>query len=182
MGLAGAAWWVSGDGEQGVSGTDHLVNQVWIERVPADHRDQIAHLLMIDHPRARRVGVAGRSSQWRHMIEVFMWRLDGSTLDLAFPQDRVRSRLQARTWDCEGDAPEPFELCLELSRGDRKVRMYSRHEWEVDPQHASADLRELMNDHVELRAVDGTLDVASALPDEATQIDASDWPETDRLP
>jgi len=111
---------------------EHLANQVWIERLPENDRDQIHHLVMIQDGRDR-FGAAGRSSTWRHFIEVFLWQREQSRVTMHFPQDKVRVDLTARVWDCEGEAPAPFELCLELKgNSGRTARYFSRYEWAID--------------------------------------------------
>lgn len=147
---------------------DRLVNQVWIERVPQNERDMIGHLLVLEHPRAK-VGLVGKSSQWRHFIEGFKWALEGDRLLTVFPQERARAKFKAKTWNCEGEAPHPFELCLQLSRGDRKVVFYSREEWVVEPHDARGSLAELAQDYPELASV-----YAEVSDEEAARIDALD--------
>lgn len=113
-------------------GMKHLANQVWIERLPENDRDMIHHLVLVQEGRDR-FGAFGRSSTWRHFVEIFMWQREDNRLTLHLPQDRVRVDLTARVWDCEGEAPEPFELCLELKgQGGRSAHYYSRHEWTID--------------------------------------------------
>ena len=113
-------------------GMKHLANQVWIERLPENDRDMIHHLVMVQEGRDR-FGAFGKSSTWRHFVEIFMWQREDNRLTLHLPQDRVRVDLTARVWDCEGEAPEPFELCLELKgQNGRSARYYSRHEWTID--------------------------------------------------
>jgi hypothetical protein len=128
----------------------------------------IGHLLVLDHPRAK-VGIVGKSSQWRHFIEGFKWALEGDRLLTVFPQERARAAFKAKTWNCEGDAPHPFELCLQLSRGDRKVVFYSREDWVVEPHDAAGSLAELAEEYPELAGV--YADVSDA---EAERIDAVD--------
>jgi hypothetical protein len=77
------------------------------------------------------VGVISHGSQWRVHADVLLWRLEGDLLRTRFPQDDRRYDLKARTWECEGRAPEPFQLCLELRRGDRVLRFFSRKDWEI---------------------------------------------------
>lgn len=151
-GLVGLGYFMFGDGapEEEASRAKHLANQVWIERMPRSERDMIGHLSFIKHPRAGRVGVAGRSSQWRHLIEVFFWKLNGNKLEVHMPQDEVRGELQARTWKCKGEAPDPFELCLELSARGRKTVFYSKKEWVIDPKDAQGSLDDLADEEPEL--------------------------------
>jgi hypothetical protein len=116
-------------------GLKHLANQVWIERLPENDRDQIHHLVLIQEGRDR-FGAFGRSSTWRHFVEVFMWQREEDRLTLHLPQDRVRLDLTARVWNCEDEAPEPFELCLELKgHSGRTARYYSRYDWTIDGEH-----------------------------------------------
>jgi hypothetical protein len=97
----------------------------------------VGHLVLIEHPQGQ-FGAVGRSSQWRHFIEAFRWDLRGDELRLQFPQDRVEARVHARTWRCSGDAPRPFELCLEVRSGDRSRTFYSRDDWKIRPHDADA--------------------------------------------
>lgn len=146
LALAGASvygvWTLAQDGDDELTGTRHVVNQVWIERAPQGPRDMIGHLVLLDIPEGR-FGAAGRSSQWRHLIEVFQWGLEGSRLSVFFPQDRVKAQLRVRSWQCKGEAPEPFELCLEISNGRRSAMFYSLEEWRIDPDHVGESLAEL---------------------------------------
>ncbi len=152
--LGTGLWSLSGDDAAEGSAANLLPNQVWIDRVPESDRDMITHLLVLDHPRARNFGLIGHSSQWRHHLEVMRWRLDGERLGLVFPQDRRQAKLKARTWECGGEAPEPFDLCLELSNGDRKLRMFSHHDWVVEPQGSLHDsMAELAEAHPELASL-----------------------------
>lgn len=137
-----------GDDEETAS-TRHLVNQVWIERMPETQRDMIGHLVLLDMPEGR-VGAAGKSSQWRIMVELFQWGLEGNRLSLFFPQDRVKGHVDVRTWSCKGEAPKPFELCLEVSNGRRKAVFYSLEEWHIDPDRAEASLADLREEYPEL--------------------------------
>lgn len=116
----------------GPDGVENLSNQVWIERLPQNDRDQIHHLVLVEQGRDR-FGGFGRSSSWRHALEIFMWHREDNRLSLNLPQDRVRLDLEARVWSCEGEAPAPFELCLELkTQRGKTARYYSRHDWVIE--------------------------------------------------
>jgi hypothetical protein len=156
------------DAQDGAAKAEHLVNQVWLERLPQHERDMIGHLLVLDHPRAR-IGVVGKSSQWRHFIEAFKWALEGDRLLTVFPQERARAQFKVKTWHCEGDAPHPFELCLQVSRGDRKAVFYSREDWVVEPQDAEGSLAELAEEYPELAGV-----YADVSESDAARMDAVD--------
>jgi hypothetical protein len=114
------------------TGPDKLVNQVWLERWPKDPRDMVWHFVAIDHER-HQLGRLGRASRWRVASDGFVWRQEGARLDARFPQNGCRSTLVARTWKCAGEAPKPFDLCLELKAGDRVFNYYSRTDWVVRP-------------------------------------------------
>ncbi len=118
-----------------VEATKDLVNRPWLNRMPTDERDTIFHLALLKHPKGR-VGAAGHSSQWRHRIEVMRWRLKEGRLGVRFPQDGAKGELGVKTWKCGGEAPAPFDLCLEISNDDRAMTLYSREDWEirVDPK------------------------------------------------
>jgi hypothetical protein len=133
-------------------GLKHLANQVWIERLPENDRDQIHHLVLIQEGRDR-FGAFGRSSTWRHFVEVFMWQREEDRLTLHLPQDRVRLDLTARVWNCEDEAPEPFELCLEISVQDRKRVYYSRRDWVIDPHDVDGSIADLAEANPELAPV-----------------------------
>lgn len=163
----------------------HAVNQVWIERMPADARDQINHFVLIRHPEGR-IGAVGKSSQWRHIVELFMWGLEGERLSVFLPQDQRKAQLRVRTWECAGEAPKPFELCLELGNDKRSVTMYSRKDWVIDPKNVSESIEDLVADEPGLAAVFEADDVLDAVPVDAEQADAiadqaADWPEIDVL-
>jgi hypothetical protein len=158
--------WTMGQGLLGddeAAGTRHVVNQVWLERAPQGPRDIIGHLVLLDLPDGR-IGGAGKSSQWRHVIELFQWGLEGNRLAAFFPQDRVKVQVDVRSWSCKGEAPEPFELCLEISNGRRKAVFYSMKEWHIDPKRAEESLAELQQEHPELGSVG--MDVVVPLTDD----------------
>jgi hypothetical protein len=114
---------------------ERLVNQVWIERVPRDERDMFFHLIMVEHE-DQRIGVAGRASNWRSHFDLFRWNVRGDVVNALFPQDNKRFSMKARTWACEGEAPRPFELCLELKGERQNIKLFSRREWVVRPGEA----------------------------------------------
>jgi hypothetical protein len=177
VGAGAYGLWTLGHGLWGddeAAGTRHVVNQVWIERAPEGPRDMIAHLVLLDTEEMR-IGGAGKSSQWRHLIELFQWGLEGNRLSIFFPQDRVKAQVSVRSWSCKGEAPEPFELCLEISNGRRKAVFYSLEEWHIDPDHAEASLAELQQAYPEL----GSLGQAVVMPMDAGDDDRDGYAEID---
>jgi hypothetical protein len=127
-------------------GTEHTVNQLWIDHVPRDDRDMITHMVMLDHPQGK-FGAVGRSSQWRHIINVFKWNLEGDKLGLFFPQDRARGQFTVKTWDCAGEAPAPFELCMKLTNDKgNSWTLYSREDWHIEPQDVRSSLEDIIDD------------------------------------
>jgi hypothetical protein len=141
-----------------------LHNQVWIERLPTDDRDMIHHLVMIDED-GERFGAFGKSSQWRHFVELFRWAREENRLTLLLPQDRKRLELGVKVWECAGEAPAPFQLCLELSNKRKTMRYYSRHDWSLDGADSIAALK---TNHPELGQ-------ALELPAPAPVLDAAEF-------
>jgi hypothetical protein len=127
-----AAWQIGGHFFGQRTGPDKLVNQLWIERMPAGPRDMIWHLVAIER-NGRRVGAIGRASRWRVFSDGFHWSQQGDTFSYHTPQNDCRGTVKARTWKCAGEAPRPFDLCLELEGGGKKYRYYSRSDWEIRP-------------------------------------------------
>lgn len=173
-----AALWSAGssDGTSEAAGTKRFVNQLWIERMPKDERDMFGRIIAARTDDGR-IGIASRGSTWRHHVELFLWALEEDRLTAVFPQDRVRSKLQIRTWECKGEAPAPFELCLELRAGERRARFYSKREWKIRPRHGHDDLRTIADEHPSLASLVGDWDAsrdeaAIATPDPDTLRDA----------
>ncbi len=48
--------------------------------------------------------------------------------------DHRRGRFKARTWKCGGQAPKPFDLCLDLAGNGKRFRYYSRTDWAINPR------------------------------------------------
>lgn len=161
--VGGVTGWMWGD-EGETAGAEHLRNQIWIDHMPEHRRDIVGHLAFVDHPEGR-IGGVGRSSTWRHRLELFMWDQQGSSVMLRFPQNGARGKVKVRTWRCEGEAPEPFELCLELSDGERSRTMYSREDWVIKPQEIEASLDAVAHEVPALTGTFDTLDPATLLGD-----------------
>jgi hypothetical protein len=158
-------------------GAKHAVNRVWIERLPNDQRDMISHFVLVDHQRGR-IGGIGKSSQWRHFVELFQWGLEGERLSIFLPQDRVKAQLTVKTWGCAGEAPDPFELCMEISNGKRSAKFYSRKDWVIEPHDVEGSVAELVEDAPELA---GILDAVPTDGAGESTPDAADWAEADIL-
>jgi hypothetical protein len=165
--------------DSSVQGTEWVVNHIWVERLPENERDMIGHLALIRHPRAR-IGVAGRSSQWRHFIELFKWGLERDRLSLFFPQEEVKAKVKVRTWKCAGEAPEPFEICLEVSSGRRKATYYSREDWIIDVHDIDASRERITSETPELAGVFEQVVVDAPLPTAEPQVER--YTEIDWLP
>jgi hypothetical protein len=126
--VAGAWMWFSAPAKDDPK---LFANRVWAERSPRDARDLVAYLVPLEVA-GKRGGVIQRASRYAFRGERFGWKRDGSTLTLEFPQDQRTAQLKYRTWTCgKGEAPEGFELCLELSQGNEKIRLFSRKGWRV---------------------------------------------------
>lgn len=164
LGLGVGAWMLWHRGSDGGS-VKRLVNQVWIERLPRHERDMIWGGVLVENGKDR-VGVISHGSQWRVHADVLVWRLEGDRLRTRFPQDNRRFELRAKTWECEGKVPEPFQLCLELRRGDQVLRFYSRKDWDLDGKHLPPTLAGLVPDRQALLRAAGGQDVGDGPEEE----------------
>ena len=160
--------------------TRYAVNHVWLERLPDNQRDMIAHLALVEHPQGK-VGIAGRSSNWRHFIEAYLWKLEGQRLSLYFPQDEVRAHVTLKTYDCKGEAPHPFEICMDIQAGERKATYYSRRDWKIEPHDVEDSLETLAETNPAIAR-----SIAAELHGEVAVLeldpDAVDWPEVAAFP
>ncbi len=165
-------------GSDEAQATDKLVNQVWIDHMPADHRDMVTHLVVLDH-REGKFGAIGQSSTWRHSFEVFKWKLSGNQLDVYFPQESVRGRVTVKTWRCEGDAPEPFELCLQLSNpsGNETAMLYSRDDWKIRPRAMLDSFEAIADDYPQLAGLFEELSETQVEQLEDLDVDDVRWHE-----
>ena len=128
-----AVWQIGSHVFEQRTGPEKLVNQFWIERIPAGPRDMVWHFVALERD-GRRIGALGRSSRWRVFGDRFVWNQQGDQFSFETPQNGCRSQLKARTWKCAGQAPKPFELCLEFEGGGRKYSYYSREDWKIKPR------------------------------------------------
>jgi hypothetical protein len=136
LGLGAIAAWQLGDHFFGQrTAPEKLINQLWLERMPAGPRDMVWHILALEQ-NGRRVGALGRASRWRVASDGFIWSRHGDQFRFHTPQNGCRSQVKARTWKCAGKAPRPFDLCLELEGGSKKYLYYSREDWEIKPGRA----------------------------------------------
>lgn len=104
-------------------------NRVWIERMPRTPRDVTKKIVFI-HDDGTRIGGFVRGSEFRMFIDTFFWfRRDDGRVRMTFPQDQTERMPAVRAWRCE--APEPFQLCLEMREGDRREQYFSREDWVV---------------------------------------------------
>jgi hypothetical protein len=132
LGLVGAGWFGWSTWTAGPSDDPKLfANRVWAERARRDDRDIVRYLVPLDLA-GKRKGTVSASSRYRFAGEVFGWSRDGQKLTLTLPQERKKVVVDVRTWKCgKNEAPEGFDLCLEIGRGDRKLKLYSRKGWRV---------------------------------------------------
>lgn len=130
-GIATARWVSDRDRDGGWS---IAVNRAWVERMPRTPRDMTRKIAFI-HDDGERVGVVVNSSEFRLFLDVFFWvRRDGDNrVKMTFPQVQKDRLAAVRAWKCKGEAPRPFELCMELkdAQGDRRMTFYSMEEWEI---------------------------------------------------
>lgn len=124
--VGGLRWWFAAPPDD----PKLLANRVWAERARRDDRDAVLYLVPIEVGR-KRVGSIQRASRFAFSGEVFEWSRDEKTLTLKLPQQGRAVTVGVRTWACGAEAPEGFDLCLELSQGEQRQRLYSRKGWVV---------------------------------------------------
>jgi hypothetical protein len=117
-----------------------VANQLWIERTPRHERDLVHHLALLEKNAQQRFGITGRSSRWRLEVDRVHWRWQKpGRLEVTFPQQQNHIHFDTRAWECKGEAPAPFELCLELSCDGKSVTFYSRKDWVIRPREELAE-------------------------------------------
>ncbi len=106
-------------------------NHFYIDHAPRDERDMVKQLAYITHE-GQNVGVRGQSSRFRFFVDVLTWQRQGNTLRSTVLQTNKKLQTTFRAWRCQGKAPRPFELCLELKEGDRVRHYFSRNDWIIE--------------------------------------------------
>lgn len=142
-----------------------LTNRVWSNRAPDGPRDRILNLVLVKKGK-RRDGAVVDGSAFRFRVEVLRHRVKGRELTLVSPQDGNKMQFQARTWRCD-DAPPPFDLCLELKSGKRRLVLFSEEQQQFSLEESSAAVRAAVEAATqgEGRAPElGELEVATSLP------------------
>ena len=112
-----------------------------------------------------------------------MTRKSSSTSPRITPQVReAKAQLNVRTWECAGEAPEPFELCLELKNKRGAVTMYSRKDWIIEPKDVAGSLAEIVEDAPALAGVFTADDALAVEPTEQQLEGAEHWADVELLP
>ena len=135
--LAGGAWVVlqpedTGDIAQNSAeataeaAASLMTDRLWIDHIPRNERDMVTHMYFSE---AERIGVLGRASKWRQQGELFEWSSADSQLTLRFPQTDQSVTVPVKVFACKGQAPEPFDLCLEIKQGRKGLTLYSVTDW-----------------------------------------------------
>ncbi|MEW5851593.1 MAG: hypothetical protein AB2A00_22575 [Myxococcota bacterium] len=109
-----------------------LVNRLWVERLPRDDKDMVLRLILVEEE-GEQGGAVLVSSAWRIFVELFFFTLQGDQMRVELPQEGKHFNAKVRTWRCKGQAPEPFELCLEVRVARKKQLFYSREDWVIRP-------------------------------------------------
>ncbi len=123
-----------GDDTAEATAAPHLVDRLWIDHMPDGDRDLVGKLAVVRSLEHGRFGVLEHGSVWRQRTEIFQWTLRDSRLDTRWPQDREHLSFTVHTRECEDEAPEPFELCLDLTEDGDTVTLYSRWDWVIRPR------------------------------------------------
>lgn len=134
-----------------------LTNRIWQNKTPKNDRDLAFHLGLFEKAKVR-TGLTGHISAWRYHFDSVRFRTKGDTLVIESPQDRTVTHFKSRIWSCKGEAPKPFDLCLELSKGNRKVRLYSNQSGFAS-QHAARHMQAPVMPHHQ-----GNRPLTNALP------------------
>jgi len=119
---AGLLW--AAVGSDALKGQPQISNRIWVDRVPSSPRDLTLQLMLFDKAKLRG-GVISQVSQWRWNAERMRYKIKGSRLTMEFPQDGRKATFTTRIWSCKGEAPKPFDLCLELRKDGAKLVLYS---------------------------------------------------------
>lgn len=105
-------------------------NQMWLERLPRSPQDKVLYLMFAARDdSAERIGLVQEASVWERRMELFIYGLVRDKARLVFPQDGRAVVLTLKPYDCEGRAPEPFTMCLDVAdeRGNA-LTLYSNEE------------------------------------------------------
>jgi hypothetical protein len=94
------------------------------------------------------------------MTDALGFKLDEDSLRLVMLQDEKVIEYKAKTWSCKGEAPKPFDLCLELRGKDGVIKMYSGLDWEVRPKDQNEKLPPLVRGFANT-VPEGALDASS---------------------
>lgn len=121
-----AAWLAT----EGPHAKDWLANRAWVERMPKDKKDMVTWFVPLSVHK-KQFGVAQRMSHYAFVGERFTYERKGDKLTLTFQQTDRKVALVAKAYECKGKAPDPFDLCLDLTAGKEKARFYSRKIWRV---------------------------------------------------
>src|SRR5438552_1342105 len=89
-------------------------NRFYIERMPKNERDVVKDVAFIKDEDHGNVGIRVSGSRFRLFLDVLTWKRDGNRLESTILQTNDKVRGTFRAWKCKGEAPAPFELCLEL--------------------------------------------------------------------
>src|SRR5689334_5497402 len=92
-------------------GGKYLTNRPWIENVPKNERAMTHAFFLLDKGK-RHFGSVAYGSMYRVTLDTVEWKTEGDELTLNFLQEQTRAKFKVRTWECAGQAPEPFDLCL----------------------------------------------------------------------
>jgi hypothetical protein len=127
---------------------DLVTRHVWIDHMPKSETEMIRSLVMLRHD----VGATAEASQWRAVVDGFVWRKSDGGADVRFPQTGKTEAWSLRATKCD-DAPVPFELCLVVFVDGQHRRFYSKREWIIpdDARGAGDYLRTLSAIHASTR-------------------------------
>ena len=114
----------------------HLTNRLWVNKAAKNPKDVVFHFMLARQGK-HRFGLLMNASNYRFAGDAVQYRLDGQRLTLVLLQNGAKGTFNVRTWACK-EAPKPFDLCLELKRGNQAVVLYSQRKKAFDAEAVEA--------------------------------------------
>jgi hypothetical protein len=123
-----------------------LIGRYWTVAPGEDARAHRPALMLLD---VEQLGVASHSSAYEIHFWIVEWTVTEATLQLHFLQHQISETYAYRVRECPGEAPEGFDLCLDLASPKGKITLYASKDAGEVPAEAKARLEGL--EHVEPR-------------------------------
>ena len=115
---------------------DLIYNRYWVDSMPESETDLMNLLAFVKQDDGAGLAVNLKQSQWHKTQDLFVWETEQGSdfVFYFFPQYDKSGELSFSAKEC--DAPEPFELCLQIESSDPKLfptkTYYSRYDFEIE--------------------------------------------------